>query len=86
MKRFTAYFFILMLCGIRVDALEIVYPKSDNVTINSESTFFIGNENPEKELFINSQKVNVHSSGGFLHPVKLNVGENVFNIGNLWKE
>lgn len=61
---------------------EIVYPKSNNVTINSPRTFFIGNENPTRQLTINGEPVEIHSSGGFWHTVNLSVGENVFKIDN----
>ncbi len=83
MKRTSICLILLLFCSIKANAVEIVYPKSNNVTINSESTFFIGNENPERELYINSDKVNIHPSGGFLHPVKLSVGENIFKVGDL---
>lgn len=72
---------VIMLAGTAYGA-EIVYPKSENVTINSPVTFFIGNEKPDKELYINGEKVKIHPSGGFYHVVKLNTGENVFNIDN----
>lgn len=61
---------------------NIVYPKSDNVTINSPETFFIGSENPESTLKINEECVEIHPSGGFWHTVNLNYGENVFKIDN----
>lgn len=61
---------------------EIVYPKSNNVTINAERTFFIGSESPEKELLINGEKVDIHKSGGFWHTVNLKEGENIFTIDN----
>lgn len=83
MKRILICLISLLFCGVKANAVEIVYPKSNNVTINSESTFFIGNEKPEKELYINSEKVSIHPSGGFLHPVKLNAGENIFKVGDL---
>ncbi len=65
-----------------VNAAEIVYPKAEIVTIDSDKTFFIGNECPDKTLKINSEIVDIHTSGGFLHPVKLEIGENIFNIDN----
>lgn len=61
---------------------NIVYPKSKEMTINSDKTFFVGNENPNKILKINNEKVNIHKSGGFFYPVKLNIGENIFKISN----
>ena len=73
---------LTLVLGLSVNSAEIIYPKSGNVNINSPVTFFVGNENPNKELFINSEKVNIHSSGGFFQPVDLNIGENIFNITN----
>lgn len=62
--------------------MQIVYPKSQNVTIKSDKTFFIGNEQPNKVLKINGEVVNIHPSGGFKHVVKLNSGLNTFVIDN----
>lgn len=64
------------------NSAEIVYPKSNNVVINSAETFFIGNEKPDKALKINGENVSIHSSGGFWHVVKLDYGENKFVIDN----
>ncbi|MCM1338985.1 MAG: N-acetylmuramoyl-L-alanine amidase [Muribaculaceae bacterium] len=75
----AASFFI---CPDSANALEIVYPKSDEVSITSGATFFIGNENPDFGLKINSESVKLHENGSFLHPVKLNSGENVFILDN----
>jgi N-acetylmuramoyl-L-alanine amidase len=62
--------------------MEIVYPKSDNVTINSPETFFVGNETQTNELKINDKNVDLHSTGAFFYPVKLQEGENEFIIDN----
>ena len=62
--------------------VNIVYPKSDNVTINSDKTFFIGNENPAINLTINGKPVAIHPCGGFKHTVYLNYGVNKFVISN----
>lgn len=64
------------------NSAEIVYPKSNNVVINSPETFFIGNENSENTLKINGEEVQIHPSNGFWHVVKLNYGENKFIIDN----
>lgn len=61
---------------------NIVYPKAQEVVINSPVTFFVGNENPKLNLNINSEPVEIHPSGGFYHVVKLNIGENIFKISN----
>ncbi len=68
--------------GISTPAAEVIYPKSSNVTINSPTTFFVGNENPENSLFINDIKIDIHPSGGFYFPVDLNIGKNTFKFDN----
>ena len=61
-------------------ALNIVYPKQKNATINSSSTFFIGSSNYNEPLTINGEKTDVHPSGGFAKVVPLKFGENFFTI------
>ena len=39
---------------------QIVYPKSQNVTIKSDKTFFVGNEQTDKVLKINGEIINLH--------------------------
>ena len=79
-------FLFLILLGFNLSlgagAFNIVYPKSDNVTINSDKTFFIGNENPDVNLKINNDNVKIHFAGGFKHTVYLNYGMNKFTISN----
>ena len=74
----------LLLLGLylplQVQGFEIVYPKSDNVSLYSDKTFFIGNENPANTLTINENIVPIHPSGGFKYPVNLEEGENIFII------
>lgn len=74
---------LLLMCTCNISwGVQIVYPKTPNVTINSDKTFFVGNESPSKTLKINNEIVKLHSSGGFKHVVKLNPGQNVFIIDN----
>ena len=61
-------------------ALDIVYPKSSNVTINSGATFFVGSASSKTPLTINGKTVEVHPSGGFAQSVPLSLGKNVFQI------
>ncbi|MDE6138871.1 MAG: hypothetical protein K2F57_05315, partial [Candidatus Gastranaerophilales bacterium] len=78
----TAIFLFILCFGNTANSAEIIYPKSNNVTINSPVTFFVGNENPNNKLYINSKEVQIHSSGGFFQAVDLNIGENTFQISN----
>jgi hypothetical protein len=84
MNKFYLIILSLLLIGLYtgVNAANIVYPKSTTVMINSPVTFFIGNEKPENKLKINGEDVNIHTSGGFYHVVKLNDGKNIFTIDN----
>lgn len=79
MKRFLMVCFVLMVAQSAF-ALDIVYPKKNNVVINAKSSFIVGSANPKKELTINGIKVNVHPSGGFAYVVPLKVGKNSFTI------
>lgn len=74
--------FVILLTVQKTFCANIVYPKSKNVTINAPTTFFVGNETSSNTLLINGEKVNIHSSGGFFHPVQLAEGENSFTISN----
>ena len=59
-------------------ALDVVYPRKNQVTINSASTFFIGSSKVGVPLTINSEYVRVHPSGGFAYVVNLRDGKNTF--------
>lgn len=85
MKLLCMKIYILVLSLFIVNtanAVNIVYPKSEKVTINSPRTFFIGNEKPHTKLSINGEPVELHKSGGFWHTVSLHDGENIFKIDN----
>lgn len=59
-------------------ALEIVYPKIKNPTINSPTTFFIGSSNTP--LKINGKNVPRHKTGAFAYFVNLPFDKNIFTI------
>ncbi len=77
MKYFSLIFAVL-LGAQSVYALDVVYPKKNDVTINSPSTFFVGNADTSIPLKINGVDIPVHKSGGFAYAVKLNTGKNKF--------
>lgn len=79
MKKFILALILITLAQSAF-ALDVVYPKSKTVTINANSTFFIGSSDPKKKLTINGQPVEIHPSGGFAYVVPLSVGGNNFNI------
>jgi len=68
----------LVLLGNSCFAFNIVYPKKNDVTVNAQSTFFIGSS--DKPLKINGKDVTIHPSGGFAYVVPLNSGKNTFVI------
>lgn len=74
--------FLFLFSAQCSNCANIVYPKTKVLNIKSPVTFFVGNENPSKCLKINNEIVEIHTSGGFFHPVKLNEGENIFTISN----
>lgn len=61
-------------------ALEIVYPKTNPVKINSASTFFIGSTCPTDTLKINGVDVKYSPAGAFAQTVLLEYGINKFKI------
>ncbi len=78
MNKFFMAVITIMLTGQLVHAFDIVYPKKNDVIINSPSTFFIGSAKNKDNLTINGERVKIHSSGGFAHVVFLNEGHNEF--------
>lgn len=67
---------MFLLSGTCCNAVEIVYPKTQSVTINSGRTFFIGNS--DKDFTVNGKPVPRNRKGAFAYVVPLNTGENVF--------
>ena len=80
MKNFLLLFLIFFSTLLRASAVEIVYPKTNPVKIDSASTFFIGSANPSEILIINGIQVKVSPSGAFAQVVDLDVGINNFKI------
>ncbi len=67
---------VLTFLGNSVFAFDVVYPRKNDVTINANSTFFIGSS--DVPLKINGQEVPLHSTGGFAYVVTLKTGKNTF--------
>ncbi len=68
--------FGLMFAGSQVLALDVVYPKKNDVTVNANSTFFIGSS--QLPVKINNQPVTLHPTGAFAYVVNLKNGDNTF--------
>ena len=63
--RFAAVILSLFLFSQSVYALDIVYPKSQNVTINSPTTFFVGSADTTIPLKVNGKTVSVHKQSRY---------------------
>ena len=59
--------------------LVVVYPKN-GATIKANSTFFIGNTNPNSVMTINGNPVKVYPSGAFVRVFSLNKGKNEITL------
>lgn len=78
MKKILFLFLLILFLTQKVYALDIVYPKTNPVTINAGSTFFIGSST--SSVKINDIDVPTAPNGGFAQVVELNYGENSFKI------
>ncbi len=82
------FYLILIFCAICITpayALDVVYPKKSNPTINAKSTFFIGNIGNDKEFYINNNKVQTYKNGVFVVVVPLQQGLNNFVLKSISK-
>lgn len=80
MKKIILLVLIFLINCSSAMAIDIVYPKKNPCTINSNSTFFIGCTNPSDTLKINGIDVKVSPQGAFAEAVPLVVGKNEFVI------
>lgn len=71
------------MCIMPAFALDVVYPKKSNPTINAKSTFFIGNIGQDKEFYINNNKVQTYKDGVFVVVVPLQHGLNNFILKSI---
>ena len=78
MKNYILTSIMAMLVAQSAYALDVVYPKKNEVELASPTTFFVGNSDVDKILKINGVVVPVHKSGGFAHFVNLESGLNEF--------
>ena len=77
MKKFLLILGCVLVCQSAF-ALDVVYPKKQELTINSPTTFFVGSA--ASDLTVNNMPVDVHESGGFVYFVNLNEGVNIFKL------
>lgn len=79
MKKIALIIFLILLSiSQKSFAVDIVYPKTNPVTINAASTFFIGSS--KECVKINDIDVPVAENGGFAQVVELKYGSNNFKI------
>lgn len=71
---------LIFFIGIKVYALNVIYPTSNTMNTNASSTFFVGNTDPNDDLYINNFKIDVHKSGAFAQKVPLEIGKNIFTL------
>ena len=72
--------FVFVSNALGANALQIVYPKSENTQMSAASTFIIGNTAPDAKLKINDMDVKVYDNGSFVQVVQLNDGKNEIKI------
>ena len=72
--------FVFVINALNSNALQIVYPKTENTNISAASTFIIGSTSPDSKLKINDIDVKVHDNGSFVQVVPLNDGKNEIKI------
>ena len=77
MRKFWVVFLSLIFTGYAY-GFDIVYPKKNNVVINSPTTFFIGAS--KEPITINGEVIKLHPTGAFAHFVKLPSNSNTFTI------
>ena len=81
--------FIIVLLGIYFKfqcsalALDLVYPKKNNMSVNAKSTYLIGNIGSNKYLKINGTDVKTYKGGAFVYVAALDFGENNFEISSI---
>lgn len=76
-KKFIIILFSIIICN-SAWGFEIVYPKHNESTINSPTTFFIGSS--KSPMTINGAPIPLHRTGAFAHFVKLDKNVNTFVI------
>lgn len=86
MKKFLYLILTLFIVSTSVWALDVVYPTNEYSKINSPSSFFVGAVNKGEKLFLNDEEINVHRTGAFAQPIKLNIGKNEFKLKSGKKE
>ena len=67
--------FIALYASATNNKLVVVYPKN-GASINANSTFFVGNTNPNAKMSINGQPVKVYPNGAFVRVFSLKKGKN----------
>src|SRR5574344_227136 len=83
--KYILLIFTMFIIEMPTLGLEIIYPKTNPVSINSKSTFFIGNVDTESRLEINAQEVKVWDNGSFASTVPLLEGEKHFILKEITK-
>ncbi len=79
-RTFLTLFFALVYFIPAEAKLDIVYPSSPEVTVNSPITFISGSSDVNSNVTMNSEPVRLWDDGIFVHVIPLNYGVNTVNI------
>ena len=77
MKKLWIFIFCIFIANSAY-GFDIVYPKNNNITKKTPTTFFIGAS--KKPVKINGQNIKLHPTGGFAYFVNLKNGVNTFTF------
>ena len=82
-KKILLFLIPIILGSIQAEAkIDIVYPTSQNLTVNAQSIFFIGNTDTGASMTINSNPVKLWENNFFVHVVPLNYGTNEIKLSS----
>jgi len=73
---------LLLLCvsGFAQNHLEVIYPKDGQQIPAVDSTFILGNTDPQAKLTINGYDISIHKDGGFLAFLPVSQGQFCFDV------
>ncbi len=60
--------------------IDVVYPKTNDLTVNSDSIFFLGNTTEGSNFSINTEKVKLWDNNFFVHVIPLKYGKNYIKM------
>ena len=79
-KLFTLLLALFIMAGAAFANIDVVYPTSNNITVNTPTMFFIGNTKKGAKFNINSTPVKLWDGNFFVQNVPLKYGKNVIKL------